>query len=469
MQEDGSTPLRPTTRSQKWESWKPNHTSLALTRGAGSDCSKWVFDSDVARIARLAFFAKFTFFRSPILDFLRARIGRPFPQALAGCNRASNKKKIARIANFGLWSPKIAKIDFGKTLIANGGSEQSEQPEPSWFPFVWRFMVPSCFWSALCSCSLRSACCQWNTRSFLCKGGFGYITWSLHMIRTDRKKGHWCGMHDQLVADNYMNVLAWDFPVLPLLWVVVVSDGSSWAVLEQASCVDWKVSVHAQQAFKEPRILQDSHSQLWACPGDPDSLSQSSGLSKRCFWQTVILPGRHPPFSSFSSIFCPGLRSKIPSFFVGRMHYRNFADFVKTTCFWSEPFAIGPVQFSWPRRVAENWFTKPGFFGSILSVFPMKSSKTQSSLNFLQSGPRKFTKSDFSGLAPIRRVLIWQGTKRPFYKTTVSTTLKSCKTSWILRKFWTLPEPRVRQLWARRKLCTPLGWQPLSRFPWRNP
>ena len=47
-------------------------------------------------------------------------------------------------------------------------------------------------------------------------------------------------------------------------------------------------------------------------------------------------------------------------------------------------------------------------FGNILSIFPRKNSKTQSSLNFLQSGPRKFTKSDFSGLAPIRRVLICQ-------------------------------------------------------------
>ena len=32
---------------------------------------------------------------------------------------------------------------------------------------------------------------------------------------------------------------------------------------------------------------------------------------------------------------------------------------------------------------------------------PRTNSKTQSSLNFLQSGPRKLTKSDFSGLAPI--------------------------------------------------------------------
>ena len=75
--------------------------------------------------------------------------------------------------------------------------------------------------------------------------------------------------------------------------------------------------------------------------------------------------------------------------------------------FDSEPFAIGPVQFSWTRGMAENWFTKPGF-GNILSVFPRKNSKTQSSLNFFQSGPRKFTKSGFSGLAPIRRVLINQ-------------------------------------------------------------
>ena len=44
-------------------------------------------------------------------------------------------------------------------------------------------------------------------------------------------------------------------------------------------------------------------------------------------------------------------------------------------------------------------------FGFILSVCPRKNSKTQSSLNFLQSGPRKVGKSDFSGLAPIRRVL----------------------------------------------------------------
>ena len=39
-------------------------------------------------------------------------------------------------------------------------------------------------------------------------------------------------------------------------------------------------------------------------------------------------------------------------------------------------------------------------FGSIFSVFLRKKSKTQSSLNVLQSGPRKFGKSDFFGIGP---------------------------------------------------------------------
>ena len=58
--------------------------------------------------------------------------------------------------------------------------------------------------------------------------------------------------------------------------------------------------------------------------------------------------------------------------------------------------------------MAENSFTEPGFWEHFVS-FPRKNSKTQSSLNFLQSGPRKFSKSDFSGLAPIQRVLNGHG------------------------------------------------------------
>ena len=44
-----------------------------------------------------------------------------------------------------------------------------------------------------------------------------------------------------------------------------------------------------------------------------------------------------------------------------------------------------------------------------MSVLPREKTakKIQSSLNFCQPGPRKFSKSDFSGLAPIRRALIF--------------------------------------------------------------
>ena len=55
--------------------------------------------------------------------------------------------------------------------------------------------------------------------------------------------------------------------------------------------------------------------------------------------------------------------------------------------------------------MAENWFTKSGFWEHFVGL-SSENSKTQSSLNILRSRPRKFTKSDFSGLAPIRWVLI---------------------------------------------------------------
>ena len=60
--------------------------------------------------------------------------------------------------------------------------------------------------------------------------------------------------------------------------------------------------------------------------------------------------------------------------------------------FLLEPFAVGPAQFR-----------------GHLADFPGKQSKTRSSINFVQSGPPKFTKCDFSGLAPIRQVLIFWG------------------------------------------------------------
>ena len=65
---------------------------------------------------------------------------------------------------------------------------------------------------------------------------------------------------------------------------------------------------------------------------------------------------------------------------------------------WGRSNLVDPAE--WPKIGLLN-----RDFGSILSVFLGKTANTQSSLNFLQSGPPKFTKSDFSGLAPIRRVL----------------------------------------------------------------
>ena len=49
----------------------------------------------------------------------------------------------------------------------------------------------------------------------------------------------------------------------------------------------------------------------------------------------------------------------------------------------SELFAIGPVQFSRPRGVAENWFTKPEFWEHVVDFSQEKQRKTQSSFNFL--------------------------------------------------------------------------------------
>ena len=49
-----------------------------------------------------------------------------------------------------------------------------------------------------------------------------------------------------------------------------------------------------------------------------------------------------------------------------------------------------------------NCFTKLGFGEHFVGLSWEKKSKTKSSLNFHQSGPLKFTKSNFSGLAPVQ-------------------------------------------------------------------
>ena len=74
-------------------------------------------------------------------------------------------------------------------------------------------------------------------------------------------------------------------------------------------------------------------------------------------------------------------------------------NYVQNCLQWGRPILVDPTE--WPRIRLLNQD-----FGNMLSIFPRRNRKTPSSLNFLQSGPWKFTKSDFSGLAPIRRVLI---------------------------------------------------------------
>ena len=67
----------------------------------------------------------------------------------------------------------------------------------------------------------------------------------------------------------------------------------------------------------------------------------------------------------------------------------------------SELFAMGSVQFSYPAESPKICLLNR-VLGKLLSIFPRKKKQNTESLNFLQSGPPKFSKSDFSGLAPIR-------------------------------------------------------------------
>ena len=81
-----------------------------------------------------------------------------------------------------------------------------------------------------------------------------------------------------------------------------------------------------------------------------------------------------------------------------QLTFKMFFSVLQNRLQWGRSNLVDPAE--WPKIGLLNRDS-----GSILSVFPRKNSKTESSLNFLQSGPRKFTKSDFSGLAPIRRAL----------------------------------------------------------------
>ena len=108
----------------------------------------------------------------------------------------------------------------------------------------------------------------------------------------------------------------------------------------------------------------------------------TSGLSARAFL------ARNPKR-------CLTLKSNKNCVLKTRVSERAFSTLNQNCLQWGQSNLADPVES--PKIRSLNWD-----FGNILSIFPKKNSKTQSSLNFLQSGSRRFTKSDFSGLAPIQ-------------------------------------------------------------------
>ena len=74
------------------------------------------------------------------------------------------------------------------------------------------------------------------------------------------------------------------------------------------------------------------------------------------------------------------------SSFPGRQRCLGAMDSNAQNAMVSELFAMGPVQFSWPTGVPKIRLLNRDF-GHILSIFPRKNSKTQSSLNFFSPDP----------------------------------------------------------------------------------
>ena len=53
-----------------------------------------------------------------------------------------------------------------------------------------------------------------------------------------------------------------------------------------------------------------------------------------------------------------------------------------------EPFAMGAVEFSWPRGAAKTWFTKPGFWEYFVGFVLSKQQNTEFSQFFeIDPGP----------------------------------------------------------------------------------
>ena len=98
-------------------------------------------------------------------------------------------------------------------------------------------------------------------------------------------------------------------------------------------------------------------------------------------------------------ILCTGLLGCSPPdlpFEINACDFELFKSFLGWHCLqWGRSNLVDPTECSKIGLLNRG-------FGSVFLFSPRKSSKTQGSLNFLQSGPPKFTKLTFSGLAPIR-------------------------------------------------------------------
>ena len=129
-------------------------------------------------------------------------------------------------------------------------------------------------------------------------------------------------------------------------------------------------------------FLQSGPRKFWAAANGGVT---NGGL--RGVWPPFSEIGRNRPFSPFFCLFRPFPEDAKSTWKIQKTEEKGL--FPQISSDFLKPPSLKP-PFAAPQLNRD-------FGSSILAVFPRKNSKTQSSLNFLQSGPRKFTKLDFSG------------------------------------------------------------------------
>ena len=129
-------------------------------------------------------------------------------------------------------------------------------------------------------------------------------------------------------------------------------------------------SVHSSP--HKPTCPKQKHNQF---------VCHTSGLSKLCFWQTVILLGWHPPFSSFSLI--SGVRGAKSLVLVGRMQYQYFR------LFSSKPPVFGRGQNDrFPkRRFRQPWIPSWPIRGRTQITLYLESKNRLGGLGFSRRPP----------------------------------------------------------------------------------